>query len=350
MKIAIVNDTQMAVEALKRVVLSTSEHEIAWITYNGKEAVEHARNNSPDLILMDLIMPVMDGVEATRQIMQTSPCAILVVTATISAQSGKVFEAMGAGALDAVNTPVLTPSNDAEGAQDLLHKINIIGKLINPKAKYTENNKNKVTEVSKPIINNAQLLVIGASTGGPGALATILSKLPENFPAPIVIVQHVDEQFVAGLAGWLNDQVRLPVRLANHNDKLEAGTVLLSSSGQHIQISQAGTLRYCDEPKEYPYKPSANVLFESVAKNWQGQAIGVLLTGMGRDGAAGLLAMHNKGFETIAQDMESCAVYGMPKAAIELNAARQILPLKEIASALCDHYTQKSLMEAVANE
>jgi two-component system response regulator WspF len=350
MKIAIVNDTLMAVEALKRVVLSTSEHEIAWIAYNGKEAVQLAQNNTPDLILMDLLMPVMDGVEATRQIMQNSPCAILVVTATISGHSGKVFEAMGAGAVDAVNTPVLVPFHAADGAQDLLHKINIIGKLTNPKAKYTERNQNNVAEVSTPITNNSQLLAIGASTGGPSALASILGELPTNFPAPIVVVQHVDEQFVAGLADWLNDQISLPVRLANHGDKLEPGTVLLSNSGQHIQLSRSGTLLYCDEPKEYPYKPSANVLFESVAKNWLGQAIGLLLTGMGRDGAVGLLAMHDKGFETIAQDKESCAVFGMPKAAIALNAAKQILPLDKIASSICDYYTQKNLMGAAGNE
>ena len=125
---------------------------------------------------------------------------------------------------------------------------------------------------------------------------------------------------------------------------------MLANSGQHIQLSKAETLLYGDEPKQYPYKPSVNVLFESVANNWQGHATGVLLTGMGRDGAAGLLAMHDKGFETIAQDKESCAVYGMPKAAIELNAANAILPLGKISSTLCNYFAQKNLTQAVGND
>ena len=350
MDIAIVNDTLMAIEALKRVVLSQSGYKIAWIAYNGKEAVALAKNNTPDLILMDLMMPVMDGVEATRQIMQASPCAILVVTATVSGHSGKVFEAMGAGAVDAVNTPILTPLSYADGAHDLLHKINIISKLINPKVNDSASLETIAPASNKPVANDIPLLVMGASTGGPSALASILGELPANFPAPIVVVQHVDEQFVAGLATWLNEQVHLPVRLAVHGDKPEPGTVLLSNSGQHIQLTSSGRLHYTDEPKEYPYRPSVNVLFESVANNWQGQAIGVLLTGMGRDGAAGLLAMRHKGFDTIAQDKESCAVFGMPHAAIKLDAAKTVLPLNKIAATLRTYYTHAKSIKVVGNE
>ncbi len=337
MRIAIVNDTLMAVEALKRVVLSSKEHHIAWVAYNGKEAVQQAENDTPDLILMDLLMPVMDGVEATRQIMQQSPCAILVVTATVSGHSGKVFEAMAAGAVDAVNTPVLVPFSDSNGAQDLLHKIRIISKLVDSKPRKADTPRQDESLVpSAHVRKESKLIAIGASTGGPGVLAGMLSELPEDFPACIVIVQHVDQQFVAGLADWLDDQAKLPVRLAQHGDHLAAGTIFLSRSGQHIQLSRNGTLLYQEEPKDYPYKPSVNVFFESVATHWNGQALGVLLTGMGRDGANGMLALHDKGFETLAQDQESCAVFGMPKAAIALNAASDVLPPDKITRRLIE--------------
>ncbi len=347
MRIAIVNDTPMAVEALKRVVLSAPEHEIAWIAENGQQAVKQAKRDVPDLILMDLIMPVLDGVGATRQIMQQSPCAILVVTSSVTGHSGKVFDAMGAGAMDAVNTPVLADSHDADGAGDLLQKIDTIGKLVHTDSRCCKTNSEQMALSAE---SHDHLLVMGASTGGPSALATILAELPTDFPVPIVIVQHVDKQFVQGLNDWLDAQITLPVQLAEHGDKLKAGTVLLAESGKHIQVSKSGMLLYQDEPKHYIHKPSVNVLFESVATNWNGQAVGVLLTGMGKDGAAGLLAMRDQGFYTIAQDKESCAVYGMPKTAVELDAAEQVLAPGEIGPWLCQRYANNKVPQAVINE
>lgn len=347
MRIAIANDTPMAIEALKRVVLSVPEHEIAWIAENGQQAVKQASLDIPDLILMDLIMPVMDGVEATRQIMQQSPCAILVVTATVTGQSGKVFDAMGAGAMDAVNTPVLAMNKDSDGAVDLLKKISTMSRLIQP---INQISKKGGGQMARPAQRHDHVLVMGASTGGPNALATILMALPPDFPVPIVIVQHVDKQFVQGLADWLDGQVALPVQLAEHGDKLKAGTVLLADSGKHIQLSKSGMLLYQDEPSDYAHKPSVNVLFESIATNWAGQAVGVLLTGMGKDGAAGLLAMHDRAFFTITQDKASCAVYGMPKTAVELGAVDAVLPLGEIGPTLCKHYAQDNLQQAAINE
>ncbi|MGD8925850.1 MAG: chemotaxis response regulator protein-glutamate methylesterase [Thioalkalispiraceae bacterium] len=347
MRIAIANDTPMAVEALKRVVLSVPEHEIAWIAENGEQAVEQARLDVPDLILMDLIMPVMDGVEATRQIMQHSPCVILVVTADVSGRSGKVFDAMGAGAMDAVNTPILGDNKGSAGAGDLLQKIYTLGKLIAPGHSTSQVSTHKLIR-SQP--HHDQLLVMGASTGGPNAIATILSVLSEDFPVPIVIVQHVDKQFVLGLTDWLADQIKRPVNLAKPGDQLTAGCVFVADPGKHIQVSKTGSLSYVDEPRHYAHKPSINVLFESVASNWQGHAVGVLLTGMGKDGAAGLLAMRDRGFCTIAQDEASCAVYGMPRTAVELDAADIILSLDEIGPALNRHFMNQKQSRVAGHE
>ena len=328
MRIAIVNDTLMAVEALKRVISQKHEHEIVWVAYNGEEAVEACANDIPDLILMDIIMPVMDGVDATRQIMQDSPCAILLVTSSVTSNASKVFEAMGAGALDAINTPVLDQSDSAQIGEDLLKKIHIISKLITHGKKTQAPAEHKILKVSQT--NTMPLIAIGSSTGGPAALVSVLDKLPKNSPAAFVIVQHIDQQFVDGFIKWLNDQISLPVRMAQNGEQPESGTVLVANSAQHLILQKNQTLNYTKDPETYPYKPSVNVFFESIAHYWEGNAIGVLLTGMGRDGALGLLEMHENGFTTIVQEESTCAVYGMPKEAVKLNAANYVLSPVEI--------------------
>jgi len=347
MRIAIVNDEPLSIKALELIVLSEVEHEVVWVAENGAEAIEMALKDTPDIILMDLYMPILDGVEATRQIMQKSPCAILVVTSCIDNHSGKVFDAMGAGALDAVNTPVLINTTNVNNSDAILHKLATINLLINPEKKCRINNKNKLKKQKQ---SGNKLLVIGASTGGPSALATILAELPADFPVPIIIVQHVDAQFVQGFSDWLNKQISLSVKLAKDGDSLDAGSVYIAGTSQHLVIDTAGLLQYQSEPSHYVHKPSVNVLFDSVVENWKGEAVGVLLTGMGKDGAVGLLAMRDHGFYTLTQDEESCAVYGMPKAAIQLDAAQVVLPLTEIASKLCQHFKISSHTRVVINE
>jgi len=327
MKIAIVNDVALATEAMRRVVLSGA-HEIAWTAADGAEAIERCRRDTPDLILMDLIMPRIDGVEATRQIMAHSPCAILVVTVSVTDNCSKVFEAMGAGALDAVNTPVLERPDSCKGAGDLLSKIETIRKLIGAPAAGRGNSQN--TDPALVPEADARLIVIGASAGGPTALARILRYLPGNFRSPVIIVQHVDAQFAPALASWLDDQSPLRVRLALNGDCPSAGTILLAGGNQHLVFTSPRRLAHTADPKDCSYCPSVDVFFKSVVQHWGNEAIGVLLTGMGRDGAQGLQALRLAGSHTIAQDQASCAVYGMPKAAAQLEAASEILGVDQI--------------------
>ncbi|MGG6264826.1 chemotaxis response regulator protein-glutamate methylesterase [Leptolyngbya sp. AN03gr2] len=317
MRIAIVNDLSLAVEALRRTVKQVPQHQIAWVAYTGLEAVNKCAHDRPDLILMDLFMPEMDGSEATKLIMQRSPCAILVVTADVQHSSAKVFEAMGYGALDAVNTPTF----GKEDAHLLLTKIKTIGKLIG-KSEFV------------PIQAKVPLVVIGASTGGPKAIVTILSQLPPDFGAAIVIVQHVDVQFAAGMIDWLDQQTALKVKKAQVGDRPTKGTVLFASSNDHLCLQANGTLTYTPYPKNYPYRPSVDVFFKSVAQYWSDRGTAILLTGMGRDGAEGLKALRLQGWYTIAQSESSCVVYGMPKAAIEQNAAVDVLSPEAIATTL----------------
>src|SRR5438477_594854 len=284
----------------------------------------------PDLILMDLIMPKMDGVEATRQIMSRTPCAIVVVTANVSGTSSKVFEALGAGALDAVNTPVLESPNSAAGTQALLGKIETVRRLIGDGAR-----KPAIAFTQRAQPSNAgqgHLVALGASAGGPSALIKVLAALPADFPAPVVIVQHVDVQFAQGLADWLAGHTHLEVRLAREGDRPQPGTALLAGSDNHLVFASSTRLTYTPIPVEYAYRPSVDVFFKSANRFWPGNIIGIVLTGMGRDGAEGLLALRQSGHYTIAQDAASSAVYGMPKAAAELQAACEIVGLNKIAA------------------
>jgi two-component system, chemotaxis family, response regulator WspF len=330
MKIGIVNDLAMATEALKRALALQPAHQVIWTAKNGAEAIEKCAAATPDLVLMDLLMPGMDGVEATKRIMARSPCAILVVTASVGANAWRVFEAMGHGALDAVDTPVLGGRDLRVGAANLLAKIETVERLIGPhRATPWVTGRLSVT-MKQP--SPHKLVAIGASAGGPAALAEVLGGLPKDLPAAVVIVQHVDVQFAAGMAVWLDQNSTLPVRLAQVGDRPEKGTVLLAGTNDHLVLNEAGRLEYTPDPREYVYRPSVDVFFQSATRYWSQPIVGVLLTGMGRDGAVGLKALRNQGHYTITQDAATSAVYGMPKAAVTLEAAVDVLPLDRIAA------------------
>ena len=329
MNIGIVNDLPLAVEAMRRAIALRPEHRVLWVATDGAQAVDFCVAQPPDVVLMDLIMPKFDGVEATRRIMAQAPCAILVVTSSVGANAWRVYEAMGAGALDAVDTPTLADNRLAGASQPLLAKIDQIGRLLEkPVASPTPRPAAAVSRGAAPLI------AIGASAGGPGALAAVLGKLPADFGGSIVIVQHVDKAFAEGMAQWLDSQTELTVRVAESGDRPRPGEVLLAATNDHLHIARTGSLDYTSEPAATPYRPSVDVFFHSVVEHWYGNAVGVLLSGMGRDGAIGLKAMRAKGYLTIAQDEATSAVYGMPKAAAALDAARRILPLDSIAGEL----------------
>lgn len=335
MRIAVVNDSALAVAAISRVLAKAPAHQIAWTAADGAEAVRLCAEDTPDLILMDLMMPRMGGIDATREIMAKSPCAILIVTATVGGHSGKVFEALGAGALDAVSTPILGTDGAAGGADLLLAKIDTIGRLIGSGASSQE----PIAPSKPPVSGGAGLVAIGASAGGPAAVATILANLPAKFPAAIVLIQHVDEEFAPLMAKWLSDQSRLPVRIAEDGSEPEPGVVLVAGRNDHLIFVNSRSLGYTSEPRAYSYRPSADVFFHSVVRQWKGNVAGVLLTGMGRDGARGLKALRDANALTLAQDRASCVVYGMPKAAAEMDAAAEILPLQKIPRRLAEYFT-----------
>ncbi len=331
--IAIVNDSVMAVESLRRVISEIPEYRLLWTALNGEEAIDRCDRHCPDIILMDLVMPGMGGIEATRQITARHACAILVVTAIIDGFAGRVFDAMGAGAIDAVKTPVLGPDGNAEGTGSLVRKIKAIALLIADKP------ARNVTSIAEPAraaykSPDVPLIAIGASTGGPAALRGILQALPADIGVSIAIIQHVDEQFSASFINWLNDYCALPVRAALPGDRFRANEVLVCGREDHLIVTRDGSLDYTPHPAEQVYRPSVDVFFESLSINYKIQSLAVLLTGMGKDGALGLKMLRDRGWHTIAQDQASCAVYGMPKAAKAIDAAAEILTLGDIGPGL----------------
>ncbi|MFP4528120.1 MAG: chemotaxis response regulator protein-glutamate methylesterase [Candidatus Kapaibacterium sp.] len=339
MRIGIVNDVSLAVEVLRRTIHQQPGLEIAWVAFDGEEAVRKNADDKADLILMDLLMPVMDGVEATRRIMTENPTAILVVTSTVTGNSGKVFSAMGYGALDAVCTPVFGPGGKIEGARDLLKKIATIGKLIGKEniELVNHNSENDNCKGELP-----PMVAIGSSTGGPRALADILTWLPGDFPAAVVVVQHVDSQFARGLADWLDDQTSLRVKVIREGDHAEKGYIYIAETNDHVVLDRDRTFYYTPEPMNYHYRPSVNTFFKSLNENWPRRDVAVVLTGMGDDGAKGLLALREAGWHTIAQDKETSVVYGMPGAAARLNAAIEILPVEKIAESIIKNINKKA--------
>jgi two-component system chemotaxis response regulator CheB/two-component system response regulator WspF len=284
---------------------------------------------------MDLLMPRVDGVEATRRIMQATPCPILIVTSDMGTSAGKIYEALGHGALDATQTPALIGAAGKRDAAALIEKIDNLG-LLPPEAVAPPARPARPPLSSSPLRagGDVPLVAVGASAGGPAALAVILKALPRDFGGAVVIVQHIDEAFAPGMAEWLQQQCLLKVRLAEEGDQPQRGEVLLAGSNKHLVFKGGDTLGYASGSPGDVYRPSVDMFFHSVAKHWSGRAIGVLLTGMGRDGAAGLKALRDDGCHTIAQDQKSCAVYGMPKAAVALNAVVETLPVTGIAARL----------------
>jgi two-component system response regulator WspF len=306
---------------------------IAWTAADGAEAVRLAAADQPDVILMDLVMPVMDGAEATRRIMAATPCPILLVTSSVSGNFNKVYEAMGYGGLDAVNTPTMGPNNQVRDSEGLLARL---AKLAHPAKSLAEP---AITAAVNPGASNhgPPLVAIGASTGGPEAIARILSGIGPEIPAALLIVQHIAAEFAPSLVNWLAGRTRLKVKLATVGDEPTPGEVRVAGTDDHMVLRNDCRLAYTREPADYPYRPSVDALFNSLAAYWPKPGIAALLTGMGADGARGLACLRRRGWFTIAQDRSSSVVYGMPQAAAQLGAACQVLALNDITGAILNH-------------
>jgi two-component system response regulator WspF len=324
LRIAIVDDLALSRAVLRRVVEGVTGYTVAWEASDGAEAVAKAAADTPDVILMDLVMPTVGGAEATRRIMAASPCPILIVTSSISTNLTRVYEALGAGGLDAIHTPTLGPDGAVRGEAPLLARLASFANTASPPVaapRFVPVTPNP----SRPFV-----IAIGASTGGPTAVARVLRDLGPRVPAALVVVQHIGTDFTHGLASWLSTQVSLPVRLCEDGSRPLLGTVHVAGGDRHLILDRSGCFRYTTEPASCPFRPSVDHFFESLLQSGTPRGVAALLTGMGSDGARGLRRLRENGWYTIAQDEASCVVYGMPKAAAQMEAAIEVLPIGDI--------------------
>ena len=329
LRILIAEDTRLFTQALRDVLEEDRGIVVAGMACNGQQAVEKAKKLKPDLIIMDINMPVMSGMEAIEEIMATNPTPILVVTANASQRV--LFQALEHGALDLVLKQKVWPSGEKEQAE-FREKVRTLSGV-----RVIRHVAGKLTRIKegKGLKTEAKHVVaIAGSTGGPQALHLLLSALPADFPAPVLVVQHMADGFSHGLVNWLDGECPLEVRIASHGDPIEPGRVLLAPDGVHMKVGKGGTVALDKSDPVSSQRPSATVLFSSVAKAFGTRAVGVVITGMGKDGAEGLREIYEVGGITFAQDEQSSLVYGMPKAAAELGVVQSVLPLEEIPQAL----------------
>ncbi len=315
---------------------------------DGAEAVRLAQRLQPAVIVMDVLMPVLDGLEATRKIMQIRPTPIVLVSAGFRDQDlGRSFEALQAGALSILTKPPGPGTRSfGEQAAALTTTVKLMAevKLVRRRAA-GRICPGATPRPSPPLIGThrpVKVAAIAASTGGPAALATILGGLPDSTPVPILVVQHIAPGFCQGLVNWLDRGSALPVRLAGHGEPLRAGQVFVAPSHAHLGVTVAGTVVLSHDPPIGPHRPSATYLFRSVADAYPASAVGVVLTGMGDDGAAGLQALKAAGGLVLAQDERTSVVYGMPREADNLGVVDRNLPLDQIAAALASTWARVS--------
>jgi two-component system chemotaxis response regulator CheB len=327
-RVLVADDSELFRELLARVVAAEPGFDVVAVAADGNEAAVQADRLKPDVITMDLNMPDADGFSGIARIMAETPTPILVLTANREEAVG--FRALSLGALDILEKPAAT--TDLEDYGRLLRsRLRLLAgvKVI----RHVRGLRERAAASPRGRSARAELVVIGASLGGPRALAALLRGLPPGFRAPIAIVQHIADGFTEGLAAWLASETRLDVHEGQDGEALVPGRVLLAPTGRHLLVGD-GFVRLSDAPPVDTFRPSVTPLFLSSARAYGARVCGVILTGMGRDGAEGLRAIRDGGGVTLAQDESTSAVFGMPRAAIELGAVERVLPLDEIPRVL----------------
>jgi two-component system chemotaxis response regulator CheB len=331
-RVVVADDSDTVRQLLRQWLTPQHGFRIVGEAADGQSAVEQVVRERPDIVVMDVEMPHMDGLEATRQIMTRAPTPIVMFTSSVVAQRRKVaFEALAAGALDVFYKPRILAGEDPERIEagkfrkllTLLAPIKVISR---PAPRAPAASPSIALSVGAP-----RILAVATSTGGPVALVKLLNALPPTFPASTLLVQHHSPEFMPSFVEWLGENIKLPVKAAAHGDALRPGVVLVAPADHHMRLGADGRIQLDQGDPMHACRPAADALFSSVARVAGPRAIGVLLTGMGRDGAQGLLDMKQSGAVTIAQDEATSVVYGMPRAAAELGAATHVLPLDGIA-------------------
>ncbi|MEI8121717.1 MAG: chemotaxis-specific protein-glutamate methyltransferase CheB [bacterium] len=344
--VLIVDDSPIQQKLFSHLCKMDSSLQVIGVVGDGAEALTFIGNQRPDVILMDIMMPVMNGFEATRRIMETDPIPIIICSAsTKPGEVDKTFLALEAGAVAFIAKPA--GPGHPQFQSDVANLIQTLKDMA--EVKLTKRSRRKPAEGAvEPVWGGARflsnrppwLIAIGASTGGPVALQTILKNLPKDYPVPLMIVQHITAGFMRGLADWLESTTGFPVQIASTGMKMAPGHAYLAPDGFHMGINGEGAILLSSALPENGLRPAVSFLFRSVTEVCGSSAVGILLTGMGKDGAEDLKRMKDRGALTIAQDWESSVIHGMPGEAIRLGGAREVLPPEAIAQLLASLVTQ----------
>lgn len=334
-RILIAEDSELFAEVLRETVNAEPDMQVIGTAGDGEEAVEQCAALTPDLVLMDIRMPRLDGLSATERIMADCPTPILVVTA--DPYHGGVdmsFRALSAGALDLMAKPSSLPWETGE-REAFLRKIRLLAQVPVVRHQRASRRRKRVSYHGPTRIEGEPLAVVGivASTGGPKALGRLLSELPATFPAPIFVVQHIMPGFSTHLAKWLNSVSDLNVVEARPGVVAEPGQVYLAPADTHLKVEQGLSLKLSDGDPVSGHRPSGDVLLESLARH-NGHVVGVVMSGMGSDGTTGMAAIYRAGGTTVVQDRDSSVVYGMPQSAIDIGVVQHVVELDKLARKL----------------
>lgn len=341
-KVLVVDDSVFVRNLLTNILNKDKDIEVVGTARDGMETLAQIEKLNPDVVTLDIEMPRMNGLEAMQEIMKRFPLPVLMVSTMTSEGADITLKAMEYGALDYILKNFENSGIDSFSAE-LLIKVKIIAKKKSYLKMRFMNNKNSIPiKKTMPIMSDTRLpakglisvVAIGVSTGGPPAVQKILSALPENFPACILVAQHMPSSFTGSFANRLNSLSKITVKEAETGDRLKAGTAYIAPGGTQLILNPHGALKdliVTPEPKTALYKPSVNILFESVAKEFGKKTLGIILTGMGSDGVIGAKILKDKGAYLIAQNEESCVVYGMPKALVDAGLADQIVDIDQVA-------------------
>lgn len=357
-RVLVVDDSVFMRQTLKKMLSVEPDIEVVDVARNGQDAIEKIKRLNPDLVTMDVEMPIMSGIDALRVIMKDNPLPVLMVSAVTSEGAQQTLDALALGAVDFITkrSAFGTGNSDSTGFQEeLVGKIRNIGgnSLLRNRLRRRREINVRPTERIAPTQTSVSrtdstrtsgrkrlppshfsVVVIGISTGGPSALQNVIPKLPANLPVPVLIVQHMPAHFTKSLAERLNSASPLTVVEATDGEAVVPGKVYIAPGGMQMLVTKNSSLKITNEDFKVLYRPCVDILLNSVIDVYGGNVLGVIMTGMGRDGSEGLKKIHAKGGYILAQDEATCVVYGMPKAVVEEGIANEILPLDAIATAI----------------
>ena len=338
-KVLVVEDSPVVREFLVHILGSDPAIRVVGTAHDGEEAIEAIARTRPDVITMDVHMPKMNGLDATRRIMETCPTPIVVVSgSTDPREVATTFEAMEAGALAVLRRPAGLGHPDYEATvRELVQTVKLMSE-VKVVRRWPRARRDPVARPAQARLDHApgkvRIVALGASTGGPPVLQTILSQLPRDFPAPVLVVQHMAAGFVRGFIEWLGHSSRLPIHLAAHGEQILPGNVYVAPDELQMKVERGGRIALTRDAPENGLRPAVSYLFRSVAEVYGSDAVAGMLSGMGRDGADELKLLKDMGAATFAQDKDSSVVHGMPGEAIKLGAATFVLPPEKIAAVL----------------